>query len=144
MTNPYAPPVETAPLETEEQEVKKKLARPATALLIMASTHSVFYSLDIIHRVIFWRRNPSYTTPPQEISILLFFSILFLSQVFIAVGSAKMSKLESYRLARFAMVLACIPFLSPFYMVGVPFGIWGLVLLASSKSFFHDGNPVSA
>jgi hypothetical protein len=40
-----------------------------------------------------------------------------------------MAFLESYPLARVAALLACIPIITPFIIIGIPFGIWGLILL---------------
>ncbi len=51
----------------------------------------------------------------------------------IAIGSAKMGHLESYKLGRFAGILACIPMVSPFIILGIPFGIWSLRLLGRDE-----------
>lgn len=56
--------------------------------------------------------------------------IHFASLILIAVGAAKLGFLESYRLARMGAILACIPLITPFIVVGIPFGIWALRLLA--------------
>lgn len=54
-------------------------------------------------------------------------------------GSLKMMKLESYGLAMTASILAMIPCVSPCCILGLPFGIWSLVVLmnAEVKSAFH-------
>ena len=54
----------------------------------------------------------------------------FICLILIAVGAAKLGFLESYRLARLGSLLACIPFVTPFMLIGIPFGIWALWLLA--------------
>ena len=40
-----------------------------------------------------------------------------------------MGHLKSFRMARIAAALSCIPGLTPFFILDIPFGIWSLVLL---------------
>jgi hypothetical protein len=49
--------------------------------------------------------------------------------VIVLLGSMKMMKLESYGLALTASILALIPCTSPCCLLGVPFGIWALVVM---------------
>jgi hypothetical protein len=49
--------------------------------------------------------------------------------VILILGGLKMMKLESFGLAVAAAVVAMIPCLSPCCCIGLPFGIWGLVVL---------------
>jgi hypothetical protein len=65
------------------------------------------------------------------IAILLSGLILF--------GAMKMKKLESYGLAMAASIIAMIPCISPCCLVGLPIGIWALVVLSKPevKSAFH-------
>lgn len=53
--------------------------------------------------------------------------------IVISIGAAKLGFLESHRMARVGSVLACIPFVTPFIWLGIPFGIWALRLLADSE-----------
>jgi hypothetical protein len=54
-------------------------------------------------------------------------------------GAMKMKKLESYGLAMTASIIAMIPCFSPCCLIGLPIGIWALVVLAKPevKSAFH-------
>ena len=54
-------------------------------------------------------------------------------------GAMKMKKLEGYGWAITASILALVPCVSPCCLVGAPFGIWALVVLAKPevKSAFH-------
>jgi hypothetical protein len=54
-------------------------------------------------------------------------------------GALKMRKLESYGLAMTASILAMIPCTSPCCPVGLPIGIWALVVLSKPevKNAFH-------
>jgi hypothetical protein len=49
--------------------------------------------------------------------------------VLILFGGLKMKKLESFGLAVTASVLAILPCTSPCCLVGIPIGIWALVVL---------------
>ena len=49
--------------------------------------------------------------------------------VVILLGALKMKKLESYGFAMAAAILAMIPCISPCCILGLPFGIWALVVL---------------
>jgi hypothetical protein len=54
-------------------------------------------------------------------------------------GAIKMKKLENHGLALAASILAMIPCLSPCCLLGLPIGIWALVVLLKPevKSAFH-------
>ena len=54
-------------------------------------------------------------------------------------GAMKMKKLESYGLAMTASIIAMIPCFSPCCLIGLPIGIWALVVLSKPevKSAFH-------
>lgn len=47
----------------------------------------------------------------------------------IIIGSKKMMELESYGFAMSASILAMIPCVSPCCLLGLPFGIWAIVVL---------------
>jgi len=54
-------------------------------------------------------------------------------------GALKMKKLESYGLAMAASIVAMIPCISPCCLIGLPIGIWALVVLSKPevKGAFH-------
>jgi hypothetical protein len=68
----------------------------------------------------------------SNIIALLLSGLIFL-------GAMKMKKLENYGLAMAASIIAMIPCLSPCCLIGLPIGIWALVVLAKPevKSAFH-------
>lgn len=59
--------------------------------------------------------------------------------VLILIGALKMKKLEGYGLAMTASIVAMIPCISPCCLLGLPIGIWSLVVLSKPevKSAFH-------
>ena len=111
----------------------------------MASTHSVFAAILLVCgtiEIVFGKMSTTETLP--------LFLVLgqFLTLVMIAIGAAKMGFLESYSLGRVAAILACIPLVSPFMIIGIQFGIWSLRLLADPEIIqaFHvaDGRRKAA
>ncbi len=57
----------------------------------------------------------------------------------ILAGALKMKKLESFGLAMTASIVAMVPCLSPCCLLGLPIGIWALVVLSKPevKTAFH-------
>ena len=51
----------------------------------------------------------------------------------IIVGFLKMMKLQSYGFAMTATILAMIPCITPCCYLGLPFGIWGIVILCKPE-----------
>ena len=64
------------------------------------------------------------------------FTILAL-QVVIIVGAYNLQHLQKYSLAMTAAIISCIPCCSPCVVLGIPFGIWALVLLNDSSIKRH-------
>lgn len=141
--NPFAPPSAPQALQLSlAEQAKRRLAPPATALIIMSSIHAVFLSIPLVSYIIFVFQGTTledYTIVPGNLALH------FIAMIFISIGAAKMGFLESYRLGRFAALLSCIPFLSPMYILGIPFGIWALFLLSKPeiKAAFEPKTPES-
>jgi hypothetical protein len=51
----------------------------------------------------------------------------------VLVGAIKMKNLENYGLAMTAAIMALIPCVSPCCVLGLPFGIWALVVLSEDR-----------
>lgn len=49
--------------------------------------------------------------------------------VFIWIGAGKMKRLESYGMCMGAAIVAMIPCISPCCLIGLPIGIWALIVL---------------
>jgi hypothetical protein len=60
--------------------------------------------------------------------------------VVMLVGAMKMKKLESYSFAMASAIIAMVPCISPCCLLGLPFGIWALVVLndGSVKAAFRS------
>jgi hypothetical protein len=70
---------------------------------------------------------------------VVFGAIGIATSILIFFGGLKMKKLENYGLAMAASVIAMIPCISPCCLLGLPIGIWALVVLSKPevKSAFH-------
>ncbi|WP_148618615.1 hypothetical protein [Mariniblastus fucicola] len=62
-----------------------------------------------------------------QIGVAVFFLLLHSLAMW---GAFNMMKLKSYSSARSAAIVAVIPCISPCYILGIPFGIWALVVLS--------------
>jgi len=126
MTNPYSPPMYHSTLEHDpKSDVRARAARPATALIIMSSVHSVFVVIYLVSVISFRDLSLAQNAISLGIGCLQLAALLL-----IAIGGAKMGFLESLAMARLGAILACIPFATPFIILGLPFGIWSLRLLS--------------
>lgn len=126
VNNPYAPP--SQPIESELELIaraRRELGRPATAIIVMSSIHSVFDSIPLVNYAVMTLQGASLYTDSRPIGTS---AVFFCIHVFQSVCGAKMV-LESRRMGFVGAVLVCIPLLSPFVLLGIPFGIWALVLL---------------
>ncbi|WP_039963023.1 hypothetical protein [Rhodopirellula europaea] len=126
MTNPYRPPQSDASFDLSHQAVRKRVSRPATALLIMASIHAVLVTIHLVSAGFVY-----YQQLGSGISLIATGTAAaqLVSMIVISIGAAKLGFLESYRMARIGSILACVPLLTPFVWLGIPFGIWALRLL---------------
>ncbi len=137
MTNPYAPPTSDITLRGESRvAIKARVSRPATALIIMASIQSVFVAIYLVSAAVIVVRGGTVFDDAIGLAIGC---LQFICLILIAVGAAKLGFLESYRIARLGSMLACIPFITPFMLIGIPFGIWSLRLL--SDPHIRDAFP---
>jgi hypothetical protein len=61
----------------------------------------------------------------------------------IILGALKMKKLQSYNLAMGASIVAMIPCISPCCLIGLPAGIWALIVLMKPevKMAFNQSTP---
>lgn len=60
-------------------------------------------------------------------------SVAIIVGIFIILGCVKMKKLENYGMAMAVSIIAMLPCLSPCCCLGIPFGIWALVVLSKSE-----------
>ncbi len=130
LTNPYAPPTTELERNAEYAKIRRRVSRPATALLVMASIHAVFVTIHLVSAgfVYFQRAGSGFSLLMTCLAAAQLFGLIVIS-----IGAAKLGVLQSYRMASMGSILACIPLVTPFVWLGIPFGIWALRLLADAE-----------
>ena len=81
---------------------------------------------------------PAFVGPAVVLGIALLGVVL---SVLVIVGAVKMKNLESRSFAMAAAVVVMLPFFMPGFLLGLPFGIWALVVLCEPqvKPLFETG-----
>jgi len=130
--NPYEPPAGNSksryePEKQTYEQIRRRVSRPGTALMIMASIWSVFPAIALVSMV--WEIAVGGLSFKRIVPSFIVMGSYFACLLVIAIGGAKMAFMESYQTARYGALLSCIPVISPFIVWGIPFGIWALVLL---------------
>ena len=125
-----------APQSNAYQEVQG----PAIALIVVSCiallvgalglTADVFFILSgMVDRLEEINEGPisEYT----QITIRMVWGILLLvASVFVLIGAIKMRQLSSFGFARAAAVVALIPMVGPCCILGIPFGVWAIMVLS--------------
>jgi len=140
MTN--IPNMSNLPGSSPESQVKM----PAMFLMIVGAIGAVgvifgmLFSLLGIGVGAMQGREGMLTMGQGALGLLMRIVILCLHGLIIF-GGFKMSKLQSYNLAITAAIISCVPVCSPCCILGIPFGIWALVVLLKPevKAAFLNG-----
>jgi hypothetical protein len=56
--------------------------------------------------------------------------ILLIASSFVLYGALKMKKLQNYDVAKAATIVSMVPCIGPCLCLGIPFGIWAIVVLS--------------
>lgn len=128
--NPFDPPASLDD-ESPEERAKRLVSKPATALIVLSSAHAVFDTIGLVNCVFLVIQRHPFAMPEVINYILL--AMHFSSMIVISIGGAQLGYLKSRRWARVGVLLACVPMLTPFLILGVPFGIWSLMLLGDER-----------
>jgi hypothetical protein len=137
-------------------DVSSKVSGPATALLVVGIINIPLALFGLVNNVMSMGAPPPALPPGAEMeginaeqftaliqgagAVGIVFNIIaIVVAVVIIMGALKMKKLESYGFALTASILAMIPCLSACCILGLPFGIWSIVVLnqADVKAAFH-------
>jgi hypothetical protein len=123
------------------------VAGPAIGLIVTAILGALVQMVSLIRLLLVHNSMPVNSQMPGQAWVAMLSGpigvvisiIAILMGVVILLGALKMKKLESYGLAMTASILAMIPCLSPCCVIGLPIGIWALVVLSKPevKSAFH-------
>ena len=156
-----APPPLTAPVAgaSEGQDAALQLVKgPAIGLKVTAILNIILAAWSLVRMAIFPPRMEQFNSSLQQLNnpqleqlfqkwmhmtygpLGAVDSLLGLGlSVLILIGAARMQSLRSYEFALTAAILAMVPCLTPCCLIGLPFGIWAVVVLsrAGVKSQFH-------
>jgi hypothetical protein len=150
MGNPLPPRVDgsDAPPGTARQQVEG----PAIGLMVTAILGFVAQALQFILNIFGLTEGLRGAGPDAAFSFLtgtigLVFGVIGVAiGVLILVGAVKMKKLESHSWSMAASILALAPCISPCCIVGLPIGIWSLVVLSKPEvsDAFKERTPPDA
>jgi hypothetical protein len=139
--NPYQSPVTTGYIGSAS--AAGRVAGPAIALIVTASLGLAWHVVSAIINAITLSNGPPVVFQPGQgpevpqwvfvVAILGGAVLALVLDVVILVGAIRMRKLQSYGLAMAASIIAMIPCVWPCCLLGLPFGIWALVVLSDSS-----------
>ena len=122
-----------------DQAARAKVAGPAIGLIIVAAIGICFQILGILWKLFMGAMAMSqmendmplagmrtFFMGPVGIALGVFGIVI---GVLILIGAVKMKNLQSYGLAMAVTILAMIPCISPCCILGIPIGIWALIVL---------------
>lgn len=125
MSNPYLAPANSSPTQSHHGDEVKA---PAIALMVVSILALVLGSAGLIFDV-FLIAVQGVTT--IEIIVRSLWGVLLLiSAAFVLFGAIKMKNKTDYGVAKAAAIVAIIPFVGPCCLIGIPFGIWAVVVLS--------------
>ena len=118
----------------------QRISAPATALIITGILGISLQMIGILLCMAQMGVGVGVARGPDKFPLLLgsgmnlVFGVIGLAvSVVVIVGATKMKNLEHYTLAVTSAILAVIPCTSPCCLLGIPFGIWALVVLNDSS-----------
>ena len=119
------------------ENARKRLVGPTLGLIIVCSLSLVvllpafaFSLWLLISGTAAQMSQPDMVSKETTIIIRLVWNVLLqITNVVILVGAVRMKALRNQSHSTTACVLSLIPCLGPCFVLGIPFGIWGLVVL---------------
>jgi len=124
----------------------EKVSGPAIGLMVTAGLGFVLQALSLVLNLVGSSLMATQSQGNEAIAQMfsgvagsIFAGIGMLVAVVIFMGALKMKKLQSHGFAMTASVIAMLPCVSPCCVLGLPIGIWALVVLNKPevKSAFH-------
>jgi hypothetical protein len=144
--NPYQSPAAPAH-RCADPFAQQRVAGPATALIVTAVLGLIGNTISLVlFLFVLGMSRQGAMGPNNDLDGLANYFNIAVALIGLPVGAVmligamKMKKLESYGLAMAGAILGMIPYLSPCCLLGLPFGIWALVVLAdgSVKAAFRN------
>ena len=134
---------------------KGRVQIPAVGMIVAAGIDALFAvvlatlsALDISMIDPWMRQGEKYTAVAEGGFLIVLCVAGLMIDAVIVIGAIKMMRLESYSFAVAAALLSIIPCLSsPCIILGMPFGIWALVVLMDPRvkaSFFTSNESATS
>lgn len=122
-------------------EARCRVAGPAIALAVVAcvSAAAVLYSVANTLSLLLTGAGIAVPQPSglhTDTQLLVRFTwgvLLLAANIVVLIGALRMKELRSRPFSTVACVLAIIPCFGPCFVLGIPFGIWGLVALNDQR-----------
>ena len=134
---PYDPQPQGGYYQQPPTDQGGKLKPPAICLIVVGGLSILFFLLSCVGNVMTLMnggsRTNAFTDQPQtegEIVMAIIVTIAILAaNLAVILGAVQMLKQRGYGLALTAAIISVIPCVSPCCVLGIPFGIWALVVL---------------
>ncbi|MBS0209690.1 MAG: hypothetical protein JSS27_12140 [Planctomycetes bacterium] len=131
--NPYAAPASNAGTASTvlPRIARDRVQAPAIAMIVVASISAVLYVIFTIAVLVVALGGINQQQPEAVFNfvVVALYGWGLILSIVVIVGANKMRKLESYTMAMTATILLMIPCNYPCCVLGLPFGIWSLVVL---------------
>ncbi len=142
--NPYAAPMGAPGGGPNTTVAQSKVSGPAVGLMVTAGLGIAAQLAGLLMNLLGAgmgaaaagndQQGPAAAQLMMQGALGVVFSIIGIAVgAVILVGALKMKKLESYGFAMAASVIAMVPCISPCCLVGLPVGIWALVVLNDAQ-----------
>ena len=136
---------EGAPTPSDSAQLAR---RPAIGLIIVGAMQLLFVAMYLLGTLADWEQRGFEAAWQETLELgpilLTGMALSVPVSILIILGAVRMMNLQSYRFALAAAILALLP-LTFMVVVGVPFGIWALVVLARQrvKAAFPERPPAA-
>lgn len=137
------------------QIAAQRVAAPAICLIVVSSLGMVLQLLGLVVNFLMLNNDVPHNQPgmqfqgdmPVEVQVAINVGSAVLGIAFgivVLIGAIKMKNLKSYGLSMAAAIIAMLPCISPCCVLGLPFGIWAIVVLVDPevKAAFYSQEQV--
>jgi len=138
--NPFQSPLSKDTMAGSSEYARSKVKTPAIALLVAMSIGMVLVVISLLMNLLGAGLGAAAAGTDQGMMNLMSGTVGIVSGLIglaiggvIIFGSLKMMKLESHGLAMTSAILAMLPCISPCCFLGLPFGIWALIVLSDAQ-----------
>lgn len=127
--NPYESPAPVADdqrhisPDEDRQQLQRLLFVPGLAFIVLGALQATFaFIVGVVWTVLFLRGAPNW------LAVIAFANCLLMVNV--ALAGQRMLQLRSPLFVQVIALLCCLPYITPCYVVGLPFGLWATVVMA--------------